>query len=1747
MAEHLKSCPALHCIKCDRQFMRQDKFNSHVNTCKGKMKTCRLCKKSFKTGRELLEHLDTCGKFLCLTCDQEFPTKKELNEHKSVHAKRGNGINRRRNPEVFHCRFKDCSMEFKNRAELYAHKVDVHYDPDRVKQWPLPYPWGDDEEMRQTLERARNYIFKDHVHTNIHSAYNFPLTGEDWHTDLCQALGTVRDATSDVVKSNITLGLLLKKKDTDELRYFTPGDNFPLFDHPYQINRFSDWGDLIEKASITNITQSVNRNRPDTKWELVMVTNANVDVYYANVNMGMGSVPDYINWLHCVHNLVYNSNGKPFNDKKCAARALAFHHLSQNNPNISKSPKPVSDAALSALTDELHEQWGLNGVQTTQLPEFERCFDIDVDVFTLLRDNTAIPIYLSKGKRGPNRKITLNLYKDHLSYVSHTKAYLLKFSCDGCGRHFDKLSNLKRHRGLCTRVSLKMFNFDHYKPSQSIFEKLECEDIYVPESDRKYGWFATFDCEAYQEDTPPQSGGTQWVKKHEVISLSVASNVHNTVGGDIEFDYRAPKCFKGKDPQLLINQAVNYIKSISLAAGELAKRKWSSVIEDIDKKLEDCVDVKEAVKDRDFEGDEVDEDLFSDDEEDDEVDECTLPIASKNKDEDKKKPKDTVMERIKRLKGAFIKDYCCTLPVLGFNSSNYDINLIKPHLFPALGIGQVILNPRVKEQTNVHEIPDSDKPLAYDPDSFVIKKNNSYTAISANGMKFIDVTNFQVPGLSYAKFLKAYHINESKSFLPYEWMTGPDCLDHHELPPYRAFYSTIKGKNVLEEGDRTLGLKRYNELKLFWEERGWTCFGDYLDYFNDIEESKSFIPSEWMTASDRSAYSEMPPYEAYEVKGKNVLEEGDRTLGLKRYDELKQLWKEKGWTCFGDYLEYYNNLDVGPFVDAVEKMLDFYFARGIDVLKVAVSIPGIARRMLFDTARKQNESFASILSKDEDLYHILKRNIVGGPSIIFHREHGAGQTLLYDKEGNVCAIIVGYDANALYLWALDQNMPCGGYVRRFGPDFAPVQRLYRRDMYDWMDYMALTTKRKIWHGRNHGEVKKGKFKLDGFSRDWLVAYEFDGCYFHGCDICYKNKVEGTEPETIDADTGIEPVNVPENPKKSREQILKERREYTEAKKEYLKKKKIDLISITECQYKAMVNAAKKAPRYSPEDIKRDPSKTNLYDFVESRLPPFFRAHRFGPRTEQTILNAVKSGLLYGMVEVDIKVPDHLYEKFSEMSPLFHTVDVPVEDIGEHMKNYLKEHEMSTKPRRLLIGGMEAEKIMLHSELLKWYLEKGLVVSKVHQVVEFRPERVFRPFVQQVSEARRAGDADPAMKPVADGVKLIGNSAYGSVIMDKEKHQNTRYVTDEGYAQQLVNNARFKSMGELSDKLYEVSMSKSRVQCDLPIQLGYTILQLAKLKMLQFYYDFVQNRCAPQSFQMCEMDTDSCYMALTGPDIESVMKNDDLRETFHKTLRVDHCNDSEYGPDQGHFFPRECCTKHTTYDSRTPGLFKLEASGIEMISLCSKTYSLKTAEGKCKFSSKGLNKRALSDPHATFKEVLETGKSASGTNYGIRTHKNHVYTYQQDRKAISYFYCKRQVMNDGRTTRPLPTLLKVWPDRTLDIVTETHPLWPDTKHNFVINGVQYETLEKVCTAAMKLDNPEELVMEALRKLPEYVPNGELVFMIGGEMNKRNYQKTHCYYWTSGMVERAVPLVDREKWPGLNRLAEMWHKICEERSV
>ena len=224
-------------------------------------------------------------------------------------------------------------------------------------------------------------------------------------------------------------------------------------------------------------------------------------------------------------------------------------------------------------------------------------------------------------------------------------------------------------------------------------------------------------------------------------------------------------------------------------------------------------------------------------------------------------------------------------------------------------------------------------------------------------------------------------------------------------------------------------------------------------------------------------------------------------------------------------------------------------------------------------------------------------------------------------------------------------------------------------------------------------------------------------------------------------------------------------------------------------------------------------------------------------TQQQILAAVFDGTQFGMVEFDVCVPEELQDYFSEMQPVFKNASVTRDDIGPFIRQYAGEHGIVTKPRVMLVGSFRGFKILLATPLSRWYLAHGVVVDRVYQIIEYEPNPCFRRFGESVSTARLAGNEDPDKAIIADTMKLLGNSGYGKTVTNVDRHRDVKYCTEIGTSS-LINNKRFRQPDVVTDDACKIEMNKSVVKYTLPLHTGLFVYQYAKLRMLQFYYDFV---------------------------------------------------------------------------------------------------------------------------------------------------------------------------------------------------------------------------------------------------------------------------------------------------------------------
>ena len=176
--------------------------------------------------------------------------------------------------------------------------------------------------------------------------------------------------------------------------------------------------------------------------------------------------------------------------------------------------------------------------------------------------------------------------------------------------------------------------------------------------------------------------------------------------------------------------------------------------------------------------------------------------------------------------------------------------------------------------------------------------------------------------------------------------------------------------------------------------------------------------------------------------------------------------------------------------------------------------------------------------------------------------------------------------------------------------------------------------------------------------------------------------------------------------------------------------------------------------------------------------------------------------------------------------------------------------------------------MLQS-LRLFYLKLGIICKKIHRFVQYAPRKCFNNFVQSAEDARRQGDENPNPSVVAETMKLLANSSYGYQIMDCSRHTETKYLTDRK-THIAINSKMFKRLNHITDQLYEVELVKPEIEHRETIIVGFFILQYAKLRMLELYYNFFKNFCDTDKYVELEMDTDSLYLALSQEILENVI-------------------------------------------------------------------------------------------------------------------------------------------------------------------------------------------------------------------------------------------------------------------------------------
>ena len=1423
-------------------------------------------------------------------------------------------------------------------------------------------------------------------------------------------------------RAQLSLGRMLFDKQTGRARYFGPsfsgqGSGGILSEGQSAVHNVDDVDRIVNILKEKDLEVYLKEPRENTSTRGVCFTNVQVGHIIRGVSGKRGGVLKVMRgWggkcshseIPVGHKILKNAGILSFHEPVTGGMddgLCLYHALSMSGiPGVGGVDPKELFCRVWGNGERGDREWlekisaHFEGTKFPDLPRVEQVLKIDIEMYQKFRAEGDKPAYadqirFSSRRQKQERRLLLDVCDSHVSLINDINRYNRVWVCKKCDKTFDRHSRLTHHlAGDKCKDVVKMFPGGYRTMKSHVID--EARVCLGEESTNRleggsnshfFPYFAFYDLEAWMKDG----------HEHRILSYSIACNfregggvIHkqlreggdeNDLVGDFFADLEVMqaetvKAMESHPAGKLLQRLRDRVREVEMervgeGRRELpgGKRPRQNGSRRKEKRVRRCLFVDDEVDDDecgergdddDCERDMSDVESFINDESESEDEESEvryrnpylehspskrivglgeeeesgggggevneveeaddvgddsqekisfkfIPKTRKEK-EDKKYWLCMAKKCIKNL-----ERFITRLPLIGFNSGSYDLNLLLPYFPSHLGF---TLDRRRKtkkkggDQTNV---PAKD-------DFGVIKSAKGYMSIRTDKFLFLDLKNYLGPGTSLASFLKDTlgEAEEGKGVFPYEFVTDPSLLwTTTSLPPpdHDGWKSSVKG------GENLLG-----------------------------------------------------------------------TDPLEKWRELERIWERENCRNLGDFLRWYNNLDVVPAVKAVQEgVLDYYRAQGVDLFKQTCSSPGATLRMAMQ--KVPGDCVLPLVERTHaDFHDLLKRNVVGGPSLVFNKwqdnsegvEDGYSPTNFPEGRKLPCKKILGYDANSLYPWAMQQELPVNCFYRRREEEGFRARKMHSgHGSLTQREYMAWVRESEGIRDMEEEKVivcGESVFVVDGFSPSRRRVYEFDGCLYHGCECI------------------LERVNAEQSAQ------FKEAHSNTRQRLDKLVEHGFNVSVMKECVWRQKLA-----------------TDANLREFLASSnmRPPLVCERGTGPLTlekdeggeaQAEALAYIQAENFFGFVRCDLKM-DEITPWNKVLAPFFINADVQWEDISPYQKavySAIYGDESAFKSKRVLLDCMEVTGggFLFFSPLLKWYLSHGVKVLHIYDIYDTCKGHVFRDYVDYLVDKRVGGDRAKENlrhlestdfdekqklgkeKVTGDRAKVDMNSLYGKMLEDKDKQKQITYV--EGYERLslLANKKNFSSCfmvnlaphewdGEshpfdipsLEKSVFEVGQVKNRICYDLPSYVGVCVLQLAKLRMLEFVADFLYRFCESDRICPMQMDTDSFYFAVSPREEEEMGEEEEEgerkeeREWKRECKWLEGCLKDSYL--KGGLMRNEWKRARENFlvdpagvKKRTPGYFKEEAILNRMACVALKTYWGEGSGGKTKVSAKGVQGR-----------------------------------------------------------------------------------------------------------------------------------------------------------------------------------------------
>ncbi|XP_074026512.1 uncharacterized protein [Leptinotarsa decemlineata] len=361
---------------------------------------------------------------------------------------------------------------------------------------------------------------------------------------------------------------------------------------------------------------------------------------------------------------------------------------------------------------------------------------------------------------------------------------------------------------------------------------------------------------------------------------------------------------------------------------------------------------------------------------------------------------------------------------------------------------------------------------------------------------------------------------------------------------------------------------------------------------------------------------------------------------------------------------------------------------------------------------------------------------------------------------------------------------------------------------------------------------------------------------------------------------------------------------------------------------------------------------------------------------------------YGYVlEVDIHYPQELHDKHSDLPFLVERLIPP----------YAK-----SKVPKLIPNLNDKRKYIVHYRNLQQAVNHGLIVMNTHRVLRFKQSCWMKPYIDLNTEMRNRSNN----KSEKDFYKLMNNAVYGKTMENVDNRIDVRLITHWENIKRtigascLISRPNFKKCSIFTENFVTIQLARVKVHYDKPLYLGFSILELSKTVMYDFFYGCIKQQFGEDA-SLLYTDTDSLILKVNTDNFYEFIKNN-----------ISKFDTSNYKIGNQFNIP---VTKSVL------GNFKDEFPNDPIISFYgtgAKAYYVKSVDGELK-KAKGVKRSVIKNELTCedYEKIIEEGGMIFRKMNSFRSVLHDIYTELKNKVALSYHDDKRFIIPN--TTRTLP--------------------------------------------------------------------------------------------------------------------------------